>query len=460
MASAYRRRFLVHVSGPRGQARRRYVSESEADRLRAGGERIEVELGDRWYIRYRDAVGWRNLRTSARTKAEALRLAEDLERRAERQRQGLEPLPGDPSLTVGDLCEWWLEEKCPAASAPKVRSQLGKHVLRQDLGKLPAARATPVRFEERFREMEREGKSPTTINMLRRVLLGVFRKAARAGLWSGPNPLEAVDSRRQVERAYVTLKASEVELFLANVPDQWRDVFATALYLGLRKGELFALRKSDVDLAGMTATIQRSYLRPTTKGGHVDTLPIPPQLVPYIEHAMATSGSELLFPASDGSMRSVDNDMARLTRTALARAGIVDGYDHICRRCKARNEKQHTWRLPDEAERRCPKCDMRLWPRAIPRPMRVHDTRHTYGTLLAQAGFDGVRLQRALRHRDFKMTARYVHTNVEDLREIGRCLPGAIPEPARPVMPGSDSSSTVRFRERPESERLSACTEL
>jgi hypothetical protein len=45
--------------------------------------------------------------------------------------------------------------------------------------------------------------------------------------------------------------------------------------------------------------------------------------------------------------------------------------------------------------------------------------------ILAQAGFDGARLQRAMRHRDFKMTARYVHTNVEDLREMG-CLPAAL----------------------------------
>ena len=459
MAKPYRRKFLVHISGPEGKGSRHYVSKQEAAKLRAAGERVVVEQGERWYIRYRDAAGWRDQRTTARTKAEAQQLADDLERRAERQRQGLEPMAADPSLTVGDLCTWWLKEKCPAASHRAARYQLARHVIGKDVGKVPAARATPARFEERLREMERDGLSPTTINMLRRVLLGMFRKAAKAGIWSGPNPLESVEPRRQVERAYVTLKAHEVEPFLANVPDQWRDLFAAALFLGLRKGELFALRKSDVDLTGMTATIQRSYLRPTTKGGHVDTLPIPPQLVPFLEHAIATSGSELMFPASDGGMRSVDNDMARLTRVVLTRAGIVDGYDHICRRCKVRKEKQHTWRHPDEAERKCPKCGMRLWPRAIPRPMRFHDTRHTYGTLLAQAGFDGVRLQRAMRHRDFKMTARYVHTNVEDLREMARCLPGAVPETARPGEPESPSregesaplaAGLLQWRENPE----------
>ena len=302
--------------------------------------------------------------------------------------------------------------------------------------------------------MERDGLGPNSINHLRRVLLGIFRRATKAGLWFGPNPIDAVETRREHERAYVTLKPHEIPVFLANTPDQWRDVFATALYLGLRKGELFALKKSDLDLRTMTATIQRSYLRPTTKGGHVDTLPIPPQVVPYLEHAMATSGSEYVFPGPDGVMRSKDNDMSRLTQVICKHAGLVEGYDHICRRCKAKGEDQHTWRVPDEMERACPTCGMRLWVRAIPRPMRFHDTRHTYGTLLAQAGFDGVRLQRAMRHRDFKMTARYVHTNVEDLRAIGALLPPATvalpgpppvaPPPARrPPPPAPETASLV-----------------
>jgi integrase len=208
-------------------------------------------------------------------------------------------------------------------------------VKEHDLGKLPLVRVTAARVEERLREMEREGLGPNSINHLRRVLLGIFRRATKAGLWFGPNPIDAVDTRREHERAYVTLKPHEVPVFLENVPDQWRDVFATALYLGLRKGELFALKKSDIDLRTMTATIQRSYLRPTTKGGHVDTLPIPPQVVPYLEHAIAASGSEYMFPGPDGGMRSKDNDMSRLTQVVCKHAGLVEGYDHVCRRCKA-----------------------------------------------------------------------------------------------------------------------------
>ena len=436
MASAYRRTFYVHVGrGEGGKVEHRFVSKREGARLRGAGETVEERQGQRWYVRFRDAAGsWRDERSTARTKSEAQRLALDLERKAERQRQGLEPLPGDPTMTLGDLCDWWLKEKCPPASLVGERSRLRLHVKEHDLGRLPLVRVTAAKVEERLREMEAAGLGPNSLNHLRRVLLGIFRRAAKAGLWSGPNPIDAVDTRREHERAYVTLKPHEIPAFLANAPDQWRDVFATALYLGLRKGEIFALKKSDLDLVTMTATIQRSYLRPTTKGGHVDTLPIAPQLVPFLKHAMASSGSEYMFPGPDGGMRSKDNDMARLTRVICKRAGMVEGYDHSCRRCKHRG-KPYIARHPDDTQRKCPQCGMRLWVRAIERPMRFHDTRHTYGTLLAQAGFDGVRLQRAMRHRDFKMTARYVHTNVEDLRAMASCLPPAGPEAAPAVAP-------------------------
>ncbi len=474
MASAYRRTFFIHITRDvAGKSSRRFVSKGEAARLKSAGENIEERAGKRWYVRYRDAAGgWHDERTTARTKADALRIALDLERKAERQRQGLEPLPGDAKMTLGELCDWWLREKCPPGSLVSETSRLRLHLKDHALGRLTLVRVTAVKVEERLREMERDGLGPNSINHLRRVLLGIFRRATKAGLWYGPNPIEAVETRREHERAYATLKPHEVPIFLAHVPPQWRDVFATALYLGLRKGELFALKKSDIDLRSRIATIQRSYLRATTKGGHVDTLPIAPQLVPYLEHAMAASGSEYMFPGPDGGMRSKDNDLARLTQVVCKRAGLVEGYDHSCRRCK-RKGKPYVERRPDIAKRHCPQCGMQLWVTAIPRPMRFHDTRHTYGTLLAQGGFDGVRLQRAMRHRDFKMTARYVHTNVEDLRGVGACLPpaalGPVPPPAAapappPPEPPFDSAplrgATLRANGSGESARSSTAAPL
>jgi hypothetical protein len=63
-----------------------------------------------WYLRVKDAAGrWVDIASAAQTKTEARSLAAELERKAERQRLGLEPLPTDCTLNLGQLVRWWLQ---------------------------------------------------------------------------------------------------------------------------------------------------------------------------------------------------------------------------------------------------------------------------------------------------------------------------------------------------------------
>lgn len=43
------------------------------------------------------------------------------------------------------------------------------------------------------------------------------------------------------------------------------------------------------------------------------------------------------------------------------------------------------------------------------RPLRFHDLRHTYGSLLAAAGVDLVTIQAAMGHSQLATTSRYLH---------------------------------------------------
>jgi hypothetical protein len=96
------------------------------------------------YARVKDATGaWRSLATRAASKTEARRLAEDIERRAERQRHGLEPLPGDSTMTLGELCAWWLRERCPAPSVEGERRRLDLHVTRTPWATFRSPRSRP-----------------------------------------------------------------------------------------------------------------------------------------------------------------------------------------------------------------------------------------------------------------------------------------------------------------------------
>jgi integrase len=103
-------------------------------------------------------------------------------------------------------------------------------------------------IEDVLAGMEQRGLRPATVNGLRGTLHTVFSRARKARVWSGSNPISDVERRRNPKKIRATLAAEEVSLLLFHVPDNWRDVFATAIYTGMRKGELFGLRRQDVDL--------------------------------------------------------------------------------------------------------------------------------------------------------------------------------------------------------------------
>jgi hypothetical protein len=113
-----------------------------------------------------------------------------------------------------------------------------------------------------------------------------------------------------------------------------------------------------------------------------------------------------------------DVALESVLRRAMARAGIVEAYRHVCRRKRCTEVVE----APDSAVRRCPVHGAQLWPKPKVRRIRFHDLRHTTASLLLQAGAPLHAVQRILRHRDPRMTANvYGHLSTDYLRaEIDR----------------------------------------
>ena len=133
-----------------------------------------------------------------------------------------------------------------------------------------------------------------------------------------------------------------------------------------------------------------------------------------LTEALDASGSELVFPDEKGAMRTRGAPLHDVLRR-VRRAGIVSGYVLVCRRRGCGHREQH--QAPAPANRRGPTCNMRLWPCALPRPLRFHDLRGTTATLLARAGVPLVVAQRILRHSDPRLTADvYSRVDLGDLR--------------------------------------------
>jgi len=201
-----------------------------------------------------------------------------------------------------------------------------------------------------------------------------------------------------------------------------------------------------VDFEAGTLTIRRSWNQPFPKDDEVRTVLIVSELRAILEEALKVSPrtSPLVFPRPDGTAYAptVRWQLVDQLRRALVRIGDVIGYDHTCRRCKARAKrggegapKAFTWRHEDGAQRRCEACRMKLWIVAVPRPVRFYDLRHSHGTILRKARVDLGTVQKALGHSSPEITAgTYDHSDLEDDREtLERVLSfNPPPQPPRP----------------------------
>ena len=221
---------------------------------------------------------------------------------------------------------------------------------------------------------------PRTPNSLRDVTRRFFNCAIKARKYFGPNPMNDVEALEVNESVSDYLELDEIGPFLAALTGQFLLVCATGLLTAMRLGEIYGLRKQDINWNAMEITVRKSWSHDTTKARKDLIIPIIPDLVPFLRAAVDSSSSMLVFPGPDGAMRSVNTNINERIATALKRAGLIIGYDHLCRTCgtKERNTSAELTR--------CEACRKKHMVLPVPREITIHKLRHTTGTLLSKAG--------------------------------------------------------------------------
>ena len=176
--------------------------------------------------------------------------------RAERQTVGRTP-------TVAVWGERWLglvRHRVRPATERLYRTGLRHHII-PALGRIELARLRPSDVEAMTSAMIESGRAASTAALTRRVLVICLSDAARDGLVMR-NVAALARPPRAAEPTRRALSAVQARRFLEAIADDPLAPFvALGIATGLRRGELLALRWSDVDPAAGTLTVARALAR-------------------------------------------------------------------------------------------------------------------------------------------------------------------------------------------------------
>jgi integrase len=183
------------------------------------------------------------------------------------------PAPVGPAaaMTAGQMLEQWFEHaegQLSPSTADHTRTVLDAHLL-PHIGETPLRQLSTAKIDALYRLLsERGGRggkplAPATVRRTHNVLHRALVQAVRWG-WVSINPAASASPPRLPSRDIRPPSPDQVRLLFARAAEE-NPAFAVFLQLaaatGARRGELVALRWSDVDLTAGVVTIARGAVK-------------------------------------------------------------------------------------------------------------------------------------------------------------------------------------------------------
>jgi integrase len=334
---------------------------------------------DRWVAEITIETGQRK-KYRTKTKQEAIRKKNEVLRELE---QGA--LATGPQRKLGEYMEDWLENvhknTLKVSAYVKYKKNM-KYILTDRLGTIWLQKLTPEQVQRFYARLIEKGLSTKTVNAVHGVLHLALNNAVR---WSyvARNVCDVVSPPRIVTKDAVFLTIEQAHTLLEHTKVHRLEVlFMLIVVTGMRRGEVLALRWSDIDL-------MRQYLHVIhtvdyiPKYGYVEDTPksnagkrkidLPPFVVEMLETQKqelevlkekvgeAWEDRDLVFPNLKGGYFS-PNYLLRVFKKILCRAGMAD--------------------------------------------MRIHDLRHSTVTILLAKGVHIKVISELLGHSDIVITLR------------------------------------------------------
>jgi len=298
------------------------------------------------------------------------------------------------SMTFSELAETWLESiklDVKTASYSDYERQVRVHILPY-FGKKKIDAIPPADIDK-FRtvlagEKKPDGSSWSTrrTNKALVVLGAIFRYAVENG-YLREAPTRYMKKVKEDHREMDFLNPEEIRRLLDACSPDLYPIALTAIFTGLRQGELFGLKWSDVDFGAKVIRVRRSYHPKygfsSTKSEKGERMVIiTPELAEVLVHHKTTTGGgtdDLVFSNRAGNPISYSNIESREFYPALDRAGL--------------------------------------------RRIRWHDLRHTHAAVMVAKGVNVKLLQRQMGHADIGTTLNtYGHLIPEASEGVGEAF--------------------------------------
>lgn len=297
-----------------------------------------------------------------------------------------------PEMPFSMLCEEWLKTRAPQKrSAHHDKSIISFHLLPHfqsiAIAKINQNSADVYRAQKNHLELK-------TIHNHLTLLIAMLNWAHQSNWLATPPKIKRPKISTSKEYRFLKSK-NEMRLFLESARKHSRETevfYATALFTGLRAGELVGLMKTKVDLNNRLITVDRSYDGPT-KSDRIRYVPILDELLPILSSWLTSNSSRWMFPNSVGHMRQPSDRIFQET----FRWVLQDmGYEKSYRRGGERFN------------------------------LVFHDLRHTFASHWVMGGGNLFKLQKILGHQSIQMTERYSHLNIEAYKSDHHLLSGVI----------------------------------
>jgi len=279
------------------------------------------------------------------------------------------------SQEIPTLEEFWpqyLAHCIPKNKDVKTKKVRWKNHIKLNFGKLKLDEITP-RIVEKYRQKRLKTVRPATVNRELSVLRNMLTVAVKWGILKY-HPLQGISNLpERNQHTGRALTHEETEKLLENISPTYRDFCEFLLYTGRRLGEALNICWKDFNPRQKTVLVRDS------KSGSGFHFPLTEQAYNILVKRLRETAKNKKINLEERIFKHSASEFRRAFKRALEKAGL-------------------------------------------PKTVRIHDLRHTFGTWCAESGMSPIEIQYLMGHKTLAMVSRYIHFASKPIRNAANRL--------------------------------------